>query len=60
MSKDVGALDLTLGERPAHATLTRRLHEELRRAIQDGRLAPGTRLPATRDFARRNWKRKAT
>ena len=52
MSKKIGSLDLTLNERPAHVTLSRWLHEELRRAILDGRLAPGTRLPATRDFAR--------
>ncbi|MGA2135574.1 MAG: PLP-dependent aminotransferase family protein [Bryobacteraceae bacterium] len=52
MPKEAGSLDLTLGERPTHATLSRWLHEELRRAILDGRLAPGTRIPATRDFAR--------
>jgi GntR family transcriptional regulator/MocR family aminotransferase len=51
MPKEAGSLDLTLNERPAHVTLSRWLHEELRRAILDGRLAPGTRLPATRDFA---------
>jgi GntR family transcriptional regulator/MocR family aminotransferase len=52
MPKAVSSLDLTLNERPAHIPLTRWLHEELRRAILDGRLRPGTRLPATRDFAR--------
>ncbi|HTQ54064.1 MAG TPA: PLP-dependent aminotransferase family protein [Bryobacteraceae bacterium] len=51
MAKETGSLDLTLNERPAHVSLSRWLHEELRRAILDGRLAPGTRLPATRDFA---------
>ncbi len=52
MPKAVSSLDLTLNERPAHVPLTRWLHEELRDAILDGRLRPGTRLPATRDFAR--------
>src|SRR5580700_9026421 len=51
MPKAVSALDLTLNERPAHVPLTRWLHAELRAAILDGRLRPGTRLPATRDFA---------
>jgi len=52
MPKTVSSLDLTINERPAHVALTRWLHEELRRAILDGRLRPATRLPATRDFAR--------
>lgn len=52
MAKDVSSLDLTLNDRPSGATLTRWLHEELRRAILDGRLKPGARLPATRDFAK--------
>jgi len=52
MPKTVSSLDLTLNERPAEVPLTGWLHAELRRAILDGRLSPGTRLPATRDFAR--------
>jgi GntR family transcriptional regulator/MocR family aminotransferase len=52
MPKAVSSLDLTLNERLPRVSLTRWLHEELRRAILDGRLRPGTRLPATRDFAR--------
>jgi GntR family transcriptional regulator/MocR family aminotransferase len=52
MPKAVSSLDLTLNERPARVSLTHWLHEELRQAILDGRLRPGTRLPATRDFAR--------
>jgi len=52
MPKDVSSFELTLDDRPKDATLTRWLHEELRRAILDGRLRPGTRLPATRDFAK--------
>lgn len=52
MAKDASSLELTVDDRPEGETLTRWLHEELRRAILDGRLRPGTRLPATRDFAR--------
>jgi GntR family transcriptional regulator/MocR family aminotransferase len=51
MPKDVSSFDLALSERPRKAKLTRWLYEELRRAILDRRLAPDTRLPATRDFA---------
>jgi GntR family transcriptional regulator / MocR family aminotransferase len=49
--KGVSSLELTLNERPPGVALTRWLHEELRSAVLDGRLRPGTRLPATRDFA---------
>ena len=52
MPKGVSALELTLNERPPGIALTRWLHEELRHAVLDGRLRPGTRLPASRDFAR--------
>ncbi|MGC9951016.1 MAG: PLP-dependent aminotransferase family protein [Bryobacteraceae bacterium] len=52
MPKAASSLDLTLNERPAGVPLTRWLREELRQAILDGRLRPGARLPATRDFAR--------
>jgi len=51
MPKGASSLELTLNERPPHLALTRWLHDELRRAVLDGRLRPGTRLPATRDFA---------
>jgi GntR family transcriptional regulator/MocR family aminotransferase len=51
VAKDTSSFELILPDRPKHATLTRWLLEELRRAILDGRLRPGTRLPATRDFA---------
>jgi GntR family transcriptional regulator / MocR family aminotransferase len=51
MSKDVSSLELALHERAAHTTLTSWLYQELRRAILERRLPPGTRLPATRDFA---------
>jgi GntR family transcriptional regulator/MocR family aminotransferase len=49
--KDASSFDLALNERPPQALLTHWLYEELRRAILDRRLPPGTRLPATRDFA---------
>ena len=51
MPKDVTSLELALHERPPHTTLTRWLYQELRLAILERRLPPGTRLPATRDFA---------
>jgi GntR family transcriptional regulator / MocR family aminotransferase len=49
--KDASSFDLALNERPRQATLTHWLYGELRRAILGRRLQPGTRLPATRDFA---------
>jgi GntR family transcriptional regulator/MocR family aminotransferase len=52
MPKTVSSFELTLRSRPRHHTLTHWLYCELRSAILDGRLAPGTRLPASRDFAR--------
>jgi GntR family transcriptional regulator/MocR family aminotransferase len=51
MPKEVTSLELALHERPPNARLTRWLYQELRRAILNGQLRPGTRLPATRDFA---------
>ena len=51
MSKASSSYELTLSPRPAGQTLTTWLYGELRRAILDGRLATGTRLPASRDFA---------
>jgi GntR family transcriptional regulator/MocR family aminotransferase len=51
MSKTVSAFELTLGRRPENQTLTKWLYAELRNAILESRLAPGTRLPASRDFA---------
>jgi GntR family transcriptional regulator / MocR family aminotransferase len=52
MMKTAATFELALGERPKHVTLTRWLLDELRHAIVDGRIKPGTRLPATRDLAR--------
>lgn len=51
MPKAVSSFELTLNNRPQHQTLTNWLYGELRHAILEGRLAPGTRLPASRDFA---------
>src|SRR5260370_19660971 len=51
MTKEVSTLQLALHERAHGTTLTRWLYQDLRRAILDRRLPPGTRLPATRDFA---------
>jgi GntR family transcriptional regulator/MocR family aminotransferase len=51
MSKAISSFELTLKSRSRHQTLTNWLYSELRSAILDGRLAPGARLPASRDFA---------
>lgn len=51
MPKDASSFELTLSGRPQRGAITQWLYEELRRAILEGRLRPGTRLPATRDFA---------
>ena len=52
MPKAISSFELTLKSRPRHQTLTNWLYGELRSAILEGRLAPGARLPASRDFAR--------
>src|SRR5919205_1051710 len=54
MPKTVSALELTLSSRPPQQTLTDWLYAELRNSILEGRLRPGTRLPASRDFARQH------
>jgi GntR family transcriptional regulator/MocR family aminotransferase len=51
MPKAISSCELTLKSRSCHQTLTNWLYGELRSAILDGRLAPGVRLPASRDFA---------
>ena len=51
MPKDVSTFEIALAERPRRTTLTHWLYKELRSAILEGRLRPGSRLPATRDFA---------
>lgn len=52
MPKTISSFELTLKSRSRHQTLTNWLYSELRSAILEGRLAPGARLPASRDFAR--------
>lgn len=52
MPKTVSALELSLGERRDGQPLTDWLYEALRGSILERRLAPGTRLPASRDVAR--------
>jgi GntR family transcriptional regulator / MocR family aminotransferase len=52
MPKDASSFDLTLTGPPQRRAMTRWLSDELRNAILQGRIRPGTRLPATRDFAR--------
>lgn len=52
MTKIVSSFELALNSRAPDQTLTIWLYGELRLAILDGRLKPGTRLPASRDFAR--------
>ena len=54
MPKTVGSLELKLSSRPPQQALTDWLYAELRRSILEGRLRPGTRLPSSRDFARRH------
>lgn len=51
MPKSVSALELPLRPKPAGMALADWLSSELTDAIHSGRLQPGARLPATRDFA---------
>lgn len=60
MPKKVTALELTLSSRAPEQTLTDWLYAELRSSILEGRLKPGTELPASRDFAQQlTWARLA-
>jgi GntR family transcriptional regulator/MocR family aminotransferase len=52
MPRTISSFEFTLKKRPQHQTLTNWLYGELRNAILEGRLGSGTRLPASRDFAR--------
>jgi GntR family transcriptional regulator / MocR family aminotransferase len=49
--KASSSYELTLSPRASDQTLTTWLYAELRRAILDGRLVHGTRLPPSREFA---------
>ena len=51
MPKTISSFELTLNNRPQDQTLTSWLYQDLRSAILAGRLRPGARLPASRDFA---------
>lgn len=51
MAKRATGFALTLPPRPSAAPAYRWLYAALRAEILDGRLRPGARLPATRDFA---------
>lgn len=51
LPKAISSYELTLRARQPHQTLASWLYGELRSAILQGRLAPDTRLPASRDFA---------
>jgi GntR family transcriptional regulator / MocR family aminotransferase len=51
MAREITAFPLSLPAPPARGNLYRWLYGELRAAILDGRLRPGSRLPATRDLA---------
>jgi GntR family transcriptional regulator/MocR family aminotransferase len=52
MPRTISSFEFTLKNRPQHQTLTKWLYGELRDAILEGRLGSGSRLPASRDFAR--------
>ncbi|WP_047498331.1 GntR family transcriptional regulator, partial [Terriglobus sp. TAA 43] len=52
MPRIVSSFELSIKNRPPHQVLTKWLYEELRNAILEGRLEAGSRLPASRDFAR--------
>lgn len=60
MVKRAEELAFALGPRPPGATLQRWLLDELRGAVLSGRLAPGQRLPSTRDLARQQGMSRGT
>jgi GntR family transcriptional regulator/MocR family aminotransferase len=51
MARETSSLPLSLPQPPAGTQLYRWLYEQLRKAILDGRLKPGTRVAATRELA---------
>lgn len=53
-------LELGISPRPPGTTLQRWLYGELRAAILSGRIAPGRRLPSTRDLARQQNTSRST
>ncbi len=53
-------IEIALKPRPEGMQLQRWLYEEIRASILAGRLAPGARLPATRDLARQHTLSRGT
>ncbi len=60
MPKQATSLPLSLSAPVAGVPLYRWFYDELRSAILEGRIAPGARLPATRDLAREYKLARAT
>jgi GntR family transcriptional regulator / MocR family aminotransferase len=60
MPKRVTATEFTLNPRSSDQTLADWLYRELRGAILEGRLPPGVRLPASRDFAQQHGVSRGT
>jgi GntR family transcriptional regulator/MocR family aminotransferase len=60
MARRAAESGLALPPRPAGAARQKWLYDALRRAILNGRLAPGARLPATRDLAREHGLARGT
>src|SRR5579862_3969827 len=60
MPKHATFLPLSLPAPPSGTPLYRWFYDELRSAILEGRIAPGARLPATRDLAREYKLARAT
>ncbi|MGA9812615.1 MAG: winged helix-turn-helix domain-containing protein, partial [Terriglobales bacterium] len=60
MPKHATSLPLSLPGPPSGTPLYRWFYDELRSAILEGRIAPGARLPATRDLAREYRLSRAT
>jgi GntR family transcriptional regulator/MocR family aminotransferase len=60
MPKQATSLPLSLSAPLAGTALYRWFYDELRSAILEGRIAPGARLPATRDLAREYKLARAT
>jgi len=60
MAKTESSSDVALGERAPAARLHRWLYDELRRAILDGRLRPGARMPSSRSLAQQHGVARGT
>lgn len=60
MSKTAAPVTLVLRPRTAGGTLLRWLYDEIRIAILEGRLPPGSRLPSTRSVARQHGMARGT